>query len=126
MRFLPKKDLWLTMLIAFVCTMLILAGATSHEPLAPLFSLIPGALLLWIYFGTHYDLEEHSLVVRHGPLRWTIHYDDITDVRLVRNVWSSAALSIDRVCVVSRRVSLHISPLDRETFVVEVNKRRRK
>ncbi len=126
MRYLPKKDLWLTGLVAFICGMVFLGAATSNEPMAPLFSLIPGALLIWIYYGTYYDLGEMSLVVRHGPFRWTVRYEDITDLRLARNLWSSAALSIDRVHILCRRGSIYISPLDREAFIAEVNKRRGK
>lgn len=124
MRFESKRDTWLTILIVVVSGGLLLAAVTSNDPAAPFFSALPVILLLWIYYGTHYDLGDMSMVIRHGPLRWTIHYEDITDLKLVRNIWSSAALSAERVHVICRRGSLYISPLDRQAFIAEVNKRR--
>jgi hypothetical protein len=77
------------------------------------------AFCLSILRNTYYVLESDHLFIRSGWFRWRTHYSDIVEVRPSRAIWSSAALSMDRLYVRHRRVpaSSYISPEDKEGFM---------
>lgn len=83
------------------------------------------ALLLWIYFGTYYELRDEYLYCRCGPLSEKIAYPKIKSVKLSRNMLSSMALSLDRIEVKQHGKgyllgTTYISPENREQFMSEL------
>ncbi len=83
------------------------------------------ALLLWIYFGTYYELRDEYLYCRCGPFSEKITYPKIKSVKLSRNMLSSMALSLDRIEVKQHGKgyvlgTTYISPENREQFMNEL------
>ena len=86
------------------------------------------AFLLWIYFGTYYELLDDCLLCRSGPFFEKIRYDKIKSLRLFNSHLSSMGLS-------SRQIEIRqhgkgyflgttlISPEDREQFLEELRSR---
>jgi hypothetical protein len=83
------------------------------------------AFLLWIYFGTYYELRDEYLYCRCGPFSEKITYPKIKSVKLSRNMLSSMALSLDRIEVKQHGKgyllgTTYISPENREQFMSEL------
>lgn len=80
------------------------------------------ALLLWIYFGTCYVVLPEHVVVRCGPFRYSLKYENIRSIKPERTLVSGPALSMDRLVIerYDRTSPLVISPEDKEGFVVAV------
>jgi hypothetical protein len=75
-------------------------------------------LLLWVLYGTRYVLTRNRLLVRCGPFRVGIPLGDIQAVMPTRNLYSSAALAVDRLHVQTRRGNgVFISPAERLRFL---------
>lgn len=84
--------------------------------------LITEAFLLWIRFGSYYELREDYLYCRSGPFVEKIRYDQIKSVRLCNGHVSSMALSsksieIRQRCKVYLLGITMISPVNREEFL---------
>lgn len=83
------------------------------------------AFCLSILRNTYYVLESEHLLIRSGWFRWRTRYSDIEEVRPSRKIWSSAALSMDRLYVRHRRArsSSYISPVNKEGFMRDLASR---
>jgi hypothetical protein len=139
MTYPSKKDWWITLLVlpAFVLmagvgVVLLYLGITQ---VAPLPILLPGLILsvvggltLWAYFSTFCEITPPDLLVRFGPLRWTIPLEGITQVERKQGMspdWAwGVAWSQDRVVVKYRKrngrmalLGVAISPEDQEGFL---------
>jgi hypothetical protein len=122
-----KRDKWLVsllwLIIAFCVASMVyifytvtsIAIIIAQESLF----LILVAFCLSILRNTYYVLEDDYLLIRSGWFRWRTQYNDIEEVRPSRKIWSSAALSMDRLYVRHRqaRFSSYISPEDKEGFM---------
>ena len=80
------------------------------------------ALCLSILRSTYYILKADKLFVRTGPFKWSIPYLEIEEVVPERNLWSSAALSRDRLHITysSSKAGAYISPEKEETFMLDL------
>jgi hypothetical protein len=99
MRVKSKIDLWIG--IAIWSCIVIMAGAMIMKYDQALLSYVIGlpliVVLLWLYFGTYYELRDGYLYCRSGPITEKIEYQKIKSVKLSRNMLSSMALSQDRI-----------------------------
>src|SRR5699024_11887301 len=76
------------------------------------------ALLLWLWFGTNYKIEEKLLKIKSGPFRSTVNIEDIKRLNATKTLLAGAALSIDRIEILHRKYDIAIvSPKDRTEFV---------
>lgn len=130
-RFRSKVDTWLVLLVVATgamaiasCFPMIRIGSGGALAIAAgLVALVVG-FPAWLLAATHYTFEEEALGIRSGPFRWTIPYSDISDVKPSRSVLSSPALSLDRLRIEYAGKSILISPVDRASFVQELERRR--
>ena len=133
MIFRPKRDRWLSILM-WICMILIivvgLAPMLDEDP--HLGGIIATALICWgtatfiawIWFDMRYQFGDDTLVIRSGPFVTRVPYEKIQSVRPIRSVLSSAAASIDRLEIrYGRFDEVHVSPLDREMFIQELERR---
>lgn len=86
------------------------------------------AILIWIYFGTYYELQENLLYCKSGPFFERIPYEKIKSIKLSRNLLSSMALSTKRIEIRQHgkgyiRGTTFISPINREEFLQELVKK---
>ncbi len=95
------------------------AGFTPTE-LAIGISAILGAsaFLLWILYGTYYELHEDCLYCKSGPFSEVIRFDDIRRLELSENAEASMALSSRRIVIrqYDEEYTM-ISPRSRERFL---------
>lgn len=87
--------------------------------------LILVTFCLSILRNTYYVLKDDHLFIRSGWFRWRTPYEEIEEVRPTRKMWSSAALSMDRLYIRHRRAHLSsfISPQDKEAFMRDLASR---
>jgi hypothetical protein len=83
------------------------------------------AFCLSILRNTYYVLEDDHLLIRSGWFRWRTPFVDILEVTPSRKIWSSAALSMDRLYVRHRKLpsSSYISPEDKDGFLRDLASR---
>jgi hypothetical protein len=78
-------------------------------------------LLLWIWFGTYYQLSKDKLVATSGPFIWNIKISDIDFIRLNQKTFGGmykATLSINGMEIrYNKHRSLFISPMQQEIFI---------
>ena len=124
MRIFPSKlDWWLAVLLFGLLGFstghqLVLESAGPFELMQVLPLALAWLLVLWIYFDTRYIVTTDHLKVICGPLRRTIPLKDITEVRTARALWSSPALSLDRVAIHKKSgLGVLISPHPKEEFI---------
>ncbi len=98
--------------------LLVVRGLAEGRPLAG--AVIPILLLVAIapLFLISYQLTDDELVVRQGWLRWRMPLARIRALTATRAMWSSPALSLDRIEIRTERgLWLMVSPADKVAFV---------
>ncbi len=131
MRVKSKVDVLVTLII-FSAVIIIAVGIMvmpqEGKRLSYAFGLPVVAFLLWLYFGTYYELRDDYLYCRSGPFVERIPYDRIKSVRQSHNMLSSMALSAERIEIKQHGKGFilgttYISPEDREEFMRELTSR---
>ncbi len=117
-----KKDGWLVAVMGmfFVAVNIWKAPVpAAFKMLIPILLLLLAAFMLWTLYGTNYTLTNCELIIRSGPLRWTVRLDSITEVFPTHNPLSSPACSLDRLQVRYRNsvFGIMISPEDKAGFL---------
>jgi len=132
-KFVSKRDTWLSITIWSSVLVMILAG------FSPLFKsgtgvvggtiiflvcFLSALLTAWLWMATYYVLNESELFVRCGPIKKSIPYNSITKIQPIRSLLASMATSSQRVEIRYGKYGIiHISPLEQETFLTEIKKR---
>ena len=139
MKYPSKKDGWVAFLLLPILVLMpagavvLLYVAVSLPNGLP--ALVPALILLavsgftfWSFFSTSCEITSSDLIVRFGPLRWTIPLEGITQV-LPKNGLSpdwawGVAWSLDRVVIHYRKrngrrafLGVAVSPADKEGFL---------
>jgi hypothetical protein len=133
MNFNSRKDAFFSTLIFGVIGFLLALVTTKFaygdntEPMLwPLLmiALVIG-LLLWLYFGTNYQLTSTELKYKSGPFSGKINIDEIVEIEVGKTMWvgfrpatAKAGLTIKY----QRFNELYISPSSNKEFVEEILK----
>lgn len=128
MRIKSKIDIWVSIIIwlAVITILLSVMLVPQNEKIIAYIIGVPTLIfLLWIYFGTYYELRDKYLYCRSGPFFEKIAYEKIKSVRLKKSLLSSMALSIHRIEIKQHGKSYitgttYISPENREAFMQEL------
>jgi uncharacterized membrane protein YdbT with pleckstrin-like domain len=130
MRVKSKIDFWVGILIWSVIVIMVgtMTKLNDQTAISYVIGLPLIALLLWIYFGTYYELRDEYLYCRCGPFTEKIEYLKIRSVKLSENMLSSMALSGDRIEIKQHGRgyllgTTFISPENREQFMSELTSR---
>jgi len=134
MRVKSKIDFWLkiiifgTVLIMLVSMMIV---PQDEKIIGYLVGVPMTFFILWIYFGTYYELRDEYLYCRSGPFIEKIVYEKIKSVKLSQNMLSSMALSTKRIEIRQHGKgyitgTTFISPVNREVFMKELISRCKK
>jgi hypothetical protein len=124
MSFRPKKDFWFGILIwgpTLYAICLVIQNRTIWPALVVVIPLTAFVGSLW--FGTVYTIAETSLEIKYGPFLEKIPLCEIQRVKRTRTLWSSAALSFDRLEIKYGYSTVFISPLDTHKFINELKQR---
>lgn len=124
MRVKSAVDWWIGLLIwvAIAITVGSMITVPPNERKLAYAIIIPTvAFMLWLYFGTFYELRGEYLYCRSGPFFARIPYANVKTIKLTQNPLSSMALSTKRIEITYESKSffsglIYISPPDREEF----------
>lgn len=123
MFFQSKRDILYFIAIWGTVFFIILGSVFDTEPIVIkivyyLIGIIIIGILIWIWFGTGYKIEGKVLKVQCGPFQWKLNIKEIRTVRKVKSIFSSPALSIDRLEIYYDRYKLiRISPENESEFI---------
>jgi len=125
--FKSKLDWWLgSVLVALplLSTVPLLSALLDGDSDAVAASFIGLGIVAVIYVAlvipVRYGIAEDALLVNFGLIRQRIRYDSIREVYPTHALWSSPALSLDRLAIKTGRGPLHltlISPVQQDEFV---------
>lgn len=127
MRFVSKRDWWISVLMLGISIVLItITFVSQFKIIYKTFFLLLGMLILWIYNSTFYILSEDFLILRCGPLKVKIPYENIDYIQFTKDLISSIALSTDKLKIKTKDKwfnIVYISPLNKEEFVKKLSKK---
>lgn len=134
MKFTSKKDPFFSTLIlgsvAFLFGFPVLGILFGWLEKSDFWVAIPFSaiifLLLWIYFGTNYELTETELLYRSGPLRGRIKIDQIREIKKGKTLYAGLKPATSRKGLIIKYQKfdeIYISPDTNELFIEEIVKR---
>ncbi|MBF7095908.1 PH domain-containing protein [Alkalibacter mobilis] len=131
MHFKSQIDGWFKIVIWFSIAIMIttLICIPKDEYLIGFSVGIPMIIsLLWIYYGSYFEIRDTYLLCKVGPFSERIYYDQVESVKMGEGILISMALSREYIEIKHSKkrndlVITYISPLDREEFVKELRKR---
>src|SRR5690625_133442 len=124
MNFLAKKDVWFTVIVWGSLSFMVLIYIFGGEPVGNQFityKSIPGyiigilmvTLLLWLWFGTGYQIKRDMLSIRFGPFRKSIK---INDIKTISSIGSS--LSVEKLTIHYGKYDvISVSPKSKIQFI---------
>ncbi len=127
MRFQPRRDLWLSIVMWSCIVVLCASGLTPI--LFEGAGIVGGTIIFilcftfaglstWLWINTYYEIQEDNLYIRSGPIRQTIPLKSIHTVRPTVSVLASAATSSRRLEILYGKYDfVHVSPLEEEEFL---------
>jgi hypothetical protein len=122
MTFASKRGVWVYLLDGIIIFGTIISWSNARSAgnngyVGLLVALLVLGFLNWIIFGTYYTVTDTKLLIRCGPFFWDIKLENIRSVSKSISLWSSAALSLDRLKVkYNKNSTVYISPADRDQF----------
>ncbi|NPC91294.1 PH domain-containing protein [Bacillus sp. WMMC1349] len=137
MVFPSKKSIWMSVVVWAIILACILPPILSIDPIGvimlpeilnnkvitTIILLIPAIYLLWVWFGTRYEIQQSTLKVHFGPYKKIIDICAIKTIRRTKNPFIAPALSEDRIEInYNKFESIHISPKDKGAFVRQILK----
>ena len=118
LNFKSKKDVWLSVLIWGVIILMFFIMITEQNIVVYIVGILNNALLLWIWFGTSYRIDDEALIVRSGPFISTIDIKTIKKLKATKTLLAGPALSLDRIEIQYKTYdTVIVSPKDKNEFV---------
>ena len=118
LNFQSKKDIWLAVLIWGVIILMFFMMITEQNIVVYIVGILNNALLLWLWFGTNYKIDDENLIVKSGPFKSTIDIKSIKKLRATKTLLAGPALSIDRIEIQYKRYdSVIVSPKEKNKFI---------
>ncbi|MGX9930199.1 PH domain-containing protein [Virgibacillus salarius] len=118
MYFPSKKDNWLALIIWGVTLLMGWQMITYKSLVSYIIGLLIICLLLWLWFGTGYKIEEGLIKIKSGPFRSTVKINEIKRLNATKNPLAGPALSIDRIEIIHRKYDISIvSPKNVAEFI---------
>ncbi|WP_345955032.1 PH domain-containing protein [Mucilaginibacter sp. PAMB04168] len=130
MRFNSKRDIWISIVVWGAIALLASSGVEimqhggAEQWFVLLVALIAG-MLLWMWLGTYYVIEDKELRYRSGPINGVIDIGSIHTVIISKSqyVGLKPALAA-KGCIIkyNKFEDIYISPKDKDLFVDELLK----
>lgn len=118
LNFKSKKDIWLAVSIWGVIILMFFMMITERNIVVYIVGILNNALLLWLWFGTSYKIDDENLIVKNGLFKSTIDIKSIKKLRATKTLLAGPALSIDRIEIQYKRYdSVIVSPKEKNKFI---------
>lgn len=134
MKFSSRKSIFFSVLIfgtaVFLIGFSVFGIAFNWIEQADSWMVIPftiiAALLLWIYFGTYYQLTDTELIYRSGPLRGKIPLNQVREIVKGKTLYfgiKPATAGKGLIIKFRKYDEIYISPNSNDSFISEILKR---
>ena len=118
LNFKSKKDVWLSVLIWGVIILMFFIMITEQNIVVYIVGILNNVLLLWLWFGTSYRIDDEALIVRSGPFKSTIDIKTIKKLKDTKTLLAGPALSLDRIEIQYKTYdTVIVSPKDKIEFI---------
>lgn len=128
MKFNSRKDTLFTLLFVgvavlmlFVTILVLLSSPSLTEALIIVATTVAVAgLLLWIYLGTHYQINEQFLTYSSGPFRGRVAISEIKAIIRGKTLWAGTKPATARKGLIVNYQGyneIYISPEEEEKFL---------
>lgn len=120
MYFSSRKDWFFTIIILGLSLgSVALYLLDSNVPTSALFVVCGFVfLLMWIWFGTGYKVEDGKIKIYYGPIRIKVKISEIQKIEKVKSPFTAPALSITRLDIMyGDYKTIQISPEREEELV---------
>ncbi|WP_026908367.1 PH domain-containing protein [Paucisalibacillus globulus] len=118
MYFPSKKDTWLAIIVWGLTFLIGWQMIIYNSVIGYIISSLIIGMLLWLWFGTGYKIEEGRIKIKYGPFSSIVKIDQITRMKATKSPLSAPALSIDRIEILHGKYnSAIISPKDVDNFI---------
>ncbi len=130
MVFKSGKAIWAGVIIWAVVGLMFFNGFLivtdkSNDPFYLIVIALITALLLWVWFGTYYTIENQQLRYRSGPIHGVIAIAGIRKITVGKTSFVGLKPSLDSSgCVIAynKYDEVYLSPKDQSGFVQELVK----
>ena len=123
MNFLPKKDLVYGVVIWSVPIIMIPFLVYFYSLTILIIFILSVLHSLWIWNSTVYKIENGELYIKSWILRRKIDIQNIKEIKKTKNVWSSYALSTERLEISENgKSTYYVAPLEFKLFIEELKK----
>lgn len=128
MKFKSRKD-WLfglitlgvtSFVIGMVCYKIYLGSLRSDDYWGLPISLLVAGFLLWLHFGTNYELSNGTFICRNVPITGKIDIKRIIEVEKGKTLWVGLKPATARhglIIKYDKYNEIYISPETNETFI---------
>jgi hypothetical protein len=132
MKFKSRKDiLFLIIMIGFIvlfCGFILFRmfsnGIENYEFMwTDILMMLVVGLLLWLYFGTEYELTHTELKYKSGPIHGKIELERIKEIIKGKSLWSGLKPATARnglIIKYDKYEEIYISPETNDTFVDKI------
>ncbi|MBB6455393.1 membrane protein YdbS with pleckstrin-like domain [Salirhabdus euzebyi] len=128
MKFPSHKDKWITIFfwgMIFFSLITVIVPIIKGETVSVWeivfvygFISIFCIVMIWLWFTTYYILTDNTLLIKYGPFKKVIPYDEIRSAEKTTNPMSAPALSLKRIEIMySKYDTALVSPKDRDLFL---------
>ncbi|MFD1258774.1 PH domain-containing protein [Mucilaginibacter terrae] len=130
MIFQSKRDvfvscvIWGAVLLLAVCGVHIVQQGGAERWLVLIVAMVI-SLLLWMWFGTYYEIEGQQLHYRSGPIKGTINIMEIRSITTKNTIFAGLKPSLaSGGCIVgyNKFDEIYLSPKNMDLFIEELQK----
>ncbi|PBJ12148.1 PH domain-containing protein [Flavobacterium sp. ACN6] len=123
-KFKSKIDLWFTILVGILFTLILIRLAYDQNWVGFIFILIVVSYVVYSFLTTFYVIEGDKLKIKCGYFfNFLIEIKDVQKVSETFNIISSPALSFNRLEILYNKFNtLLISPKDKNRFLKELKR----
>jgi hypothetical protein len=133
MRFRSRRDIWVSLVIYGTVAILIIplfllvnSGASVGVIIMAIFCIAVVGLLLWIYYGTYYIIDNTHIKYFSGPIRGKIEIEKIHTIIKDKNLYTGlrpATAMKGLVVKYGKYDEIYFSPDTNESFIEELRRR---
>lgn len=120
-RFYSKIDWWIGIIfgmVIFLELIEIFKALLNRPTLSSAIGVLVVIFCSWILLGTYYEFKDDYLLVKSGPFKSRILYDEIKKISFKKSIVASTALSIDRIEIICNgRFGGYVSPRNKNDFI---------
>ena len=134
MKFKSRKDYFFQSFVFGICGLIlglilfrIVSNGYTHFAyiFIDIIMFLAIGFLLWIHFGTSYELNQNQLKYKSGPIQGKIEVSQIKEIIVGKTMWSGlkpATAKNGLIIKYNRFDEIYISPNTNDTFVEEILK----